>query len=156
MRENLVPCPSKQLVIISTLEYKPGEDVKTCNERVSELILRKHMAVSFQVPTDINSWAIKITFILNPGSPIDFQLDFCMNALSFSYQLHAALVGLALCDVLDIVQRDVKLKLNSFLDLKFKQEFDSPGILFKTQKYVFKSTWNCLFYRTVSFLRTEC
>lgn len=54
-RENLVPCPSKQLVIISALEYKPGEDVKTCNKRVSELILRKHMAVSFQVPTDINS-----------------------------------------------------------------------------------------------------
>lgn len=54
MRENLVPCPTKQLVIISTLEYKPG-DVKTCNKRVLELILRKHMAVSFQVPTDIKS-----------------------------------------------------------------------------------------------------
>lgn len=63
-----------------------------------------------------------------------------MNVLSFSYQLHAALVGLAPCDVLDIVQRDVKLKLNSFFDLKFIQEFDSPEILFKTQKHVFKNT----------------
>lgn len=81
-----------------------------------------------------------MAFSLNPGSPIDFPLDFCMNVLSFSYQLHAALVGLALSDVLDIVQRDVKLKPNSFLDLKFKQEFDSLGILFKTQKHVFKST----------------
>lgn len=81
-----------------------------------------------------------MTFCLNPGSPIDFQLDFYMNVISLSYQLHAALVGLALCDVLDIVQRDVKLRLNSFLDLKFKQECDSPGILLKTQKHVFKST----------------
>lgn len=91
-----------------------------------------------------------MTFSLNPGSPIDFQLDFCMNALSFSYQLHAALVGLALCDVLDIVQRDVKLKLNSFLDQKFKQEFDSPGILFKTQKHVFKSTWKLSLLSSIS------
>ena len=63
-----------------------------------------------------------------------------MNVISLSYQLHAALVGLALCDVLDIVQRDVKLKLNSSLDLKFKEECDSPGVLLRTQKEVFKST----------------
>lgn len=88
-----------------------------------------------------------MTFSLNPGSPIDFQLDFCMNVLSFSYQLHAALVGLALCDVLDIVQRDVKLKLNSFLDLRFKKEFGSPGILFRTQKHVFNSTWKLSFIK---------
>lgn len=73
-----------------------------------------------------------------------------MNALSFSYQLCAALVGLAFCDVLDIVQRDVKLKLNSFLDLKFKQQFDSPGILFKTQKCVFKSTWKLSLLSSIS------
>lgn len=71
-----------------------------------------------------------MTFSLNPGSPIDFQLDFYMNVISLSYQFHAALVGLALCDVLDIVQRDVKLKLNISLDLKFKQECDGPGMLF--------------------------
>ncbi|PKU48424.1 rna-directed dna polymerase from mobile element jockey-like [Limosa lapponica baueri] len=59
--------------------------------------------------------------------------------LSKHMALHAALVGLALCDVLDVVQRDVKLKLNNFLDLKFKQECDSPGILLKTQKHVFKT-----------------
>lgn len=81
-----------------------------------------------------------MTFSLNPGSPIDFQLDFYMKVISLSYQLHAALVGLALCDVLDIVQRDVKLKPNSFLELKFKQERDNPGILLETQKHVFKST----------------
>lgn len=86
-----------------------------------------------------------MTFSLNPGSPIDFQLDFCVNVIFLSYQLHTALVGLALCDVLDIVQKDVELKLNSFLDLKFKQEYDSPGILFKTQKCAFKSTWKLLF-----------
>lgn len=85
-----------------------------------------------------------MTFSLNPGSPIDFQLDFYMNVISLSYQLHAALVGLALCDVLDIVQRDVKLKLNSFLDLKFKQESDSPGILLRTQKHVSKVLEDCL------------
>lgn len=78
-----------------------------------------------------------MTFSLNPGSPIDFQLDFYMKVISLSYQLHAALVGLALCDVLDIVQRDVKLKPNSFLELKFKQERDNPGILLETQKHVF-------------------
>lgn len=78
-----------------------------------------------------------MTFSLNPGSPIDFQLDFYMKVISLSYQLLAALVGLALCDVLDIVQRDVKLKPNSFLELKFKQERDNPGILLETQKHVF-------------------
>lgn len=79
-----------------------------------------------------------------------------MNVLSFSYQLHAALVGLAFCDVLDIVQRDVKLKLNSFLDLNFKQEFDSPGILFKTQKHVFKSTWKLSFTKHFRELYASC
>lgn len=60
-----------------------------------------------------------MTLSLNPGSPIDFQLDFYVNVTSLSYQLQAALVGLALCDVLDVVQKDVELKLNSYLDLKF-------------------------------------
>lgn len=86
-----------------------------------------------------------MTFSLNPGSPIDFQLDFYVNVRSLSYQLHTALAGLALCDVLDIVQKDVELKPNSFLDLKFKQEYNSPGILFKTQKCAFKTTWELLF-----------
>lgn len=60
------------------------------------------------------------------------------------------------CDVLDIVQRDVKLKLNSFLDLKFKQEFDSPGILFKTQKHIFKSTWKSSFIKHFRELNAGC